>query len=529
MKNVVLLTMAILGCFYTSNVNSQITFQDVKGVWGLPNTYNTNGASFNDFNNDGYPDLMILDYFGSRLYQNNQSNSFIKVDSTIILSAGQYHYSVQMGDYDHDGDLDIAIAGEGGGSNLSNLRLYRNNGTYFEDVTTASGLSTTYRIYSIAWIDYNNDGFLDLFCAGIVNSSLFYLNNGNGSFTNKTSAYGLSGYSANARGLAVGDYDNDGFVDVYVPNCSEANHFFKNIGGNNFRNIADSLGISYPYEDNHHAVFSDYDNDGDLDLLIGSNYVPFRLLKNYNGNFSDVTSASGLLLNQGHPRGAVFSDFDNDGDLDLIAQVHTPNRRIALFQNTSGIFSDISSQSNLHNTFVGTSHTLALNDFNFDGKVDVYIGETEGGNSYLYKNTTTSSNHWIKLNLKGTISDSKGTGAKIKLYANNKFQSSQIGTDNSYLSQNSYIQHFGLGGATMVDSIIIEWPSGIRQIKKNVNANQLISISETETSDFFTKITTGSIVNDGGRSFGAAWGDYDNDGNADLFVANVAGGNNLIA
>lgn len=349
MKRIVVLSLIALS---TRELFSQKIFENITNVAGIQGIGLTNSVSFNDYNNDGKPDLYIIHQAGSELYKNNGDRTFTSVTDITSLPSGEALQVGIMGDYDNDGDLDIFAAGEIYSTyEETPYFLFRNDGnSKFTDVSNIAGMGSA-RVFSAAWFDFDNDSHLDLFLGtlGPTPNNLFLKNLGNKTFANLSGLINLTGFGSNARGIATGDFDRDGDIDVFVPNTDRRNYFFRN-DGNVFSEIAAFLGIDFPTGNTHSAEFADYDNDGDLDLLIGSNdnAGPFRLLRNEGNIFKDVTVNSGLDPTTIHFRGSSFNDFDNDGYLDLIVIPNNARRKIALFHNNSnGTFSDITSTSGL--------------------------------------------------------------------------------------------------------------------------------------------------------------------------------------
>ncbi len=467
MKNVSCSLIVAFILIGTKTLSSQIMFQDVTSASGIGSTNSTHSIVINDYNNDLFNDILVLGNDVSVLYKNNQNITFTAVSSQ--MSVNGTSYTAQMADFDNDCDLDVVVAGHNASPTL---RLFRNDGSNsFTEITNAAGLSSVYSgFYSVAWFDYNNDGWVDLFCAGLATTNRLFRNNLGTGFSDVSDSAGLSQNQANSRGIAVGDVDGNGYVDVYVPNSGMANLLFLNHYGV-FTEVASSAGVSFPSEDNFTAVFGDYDNDGDLDLLLGNSSSPYRLLKNNGMVFSDESVSSGIYRGNGQATCATFADFNNDGFLDIIAQVHSSSpsyRLVALYKNNgNGTFDDVSEQTGLVNE-QQWSNTLATGDVNNDGKMDLFLGHVYSGD-HLYCNVTSADSQWIKIKLNGTISNKSAIGARVYLKSGSVTQIRQVGSGNGYSSQNSLIQHFGLGASTMIDTLIIQWPSGIKHIYTNLN------------------------------------------------------------
>ena len=236
-------------------------------------------------------------------------------------------------------------------------------------------------------------------------------NSGNETFADKTNEVNINGLVSNTRGIATGDYDNDGDIDVFISNVGAGipSLFFRN-DGTTFTEIAQGLGLASLPGGSHSAEFADFDNDGDLDLLLGNTIY---LMRNDNGTFTDVTVSAGLNLTNVAFRGSSFNDLDNDGDLDVIILANLVGQKVSVFENNgNGTFTDVTATSGLNGTLAGRYHTLAMADYDNDGRVDLFIGLDPNSQHLLYRNITQSEN-WIKLKLIGTLSNKAAIGARV--------------------------------------------------------------------------------------------------------------------
>ncbi len=319
-----------------------------------------------------------------------------------------------------------------------------------------------------------------------------------------------------SQGSSWGDYDNDGDLDLFVANNNQNNFLYQNNGDGTFTKIT-SGAIVNDGGDSHGSSWGDYDNDGDLDLFVANyNQNNFLYQNNGDGTFTKITS--GAIVNDGgDSRGSSWGDYDNDGDLDLFV-ANTSGQNNFLYQNNGdGTFTKITSGEIVNDG--GYSNGASWGDYDTDGDLDLFVANDLGENNFLYRNNGNR-NNWINIRLLGTVSNTAAIGAKVKVKATIKgkpvWQMQEISGQTGFSSQSGLNAEFGLGDATVIDSIKVEWPSGIVQDSINVAINQSLTIAETP----FTRITSGAIVNDGGNSRGSSWGDYDNDGDLDLFVAN---------
>ena len=516
----------------TSQAN--IDFTHVNGASGryyYVETYGS-GAAFFDFDADGYQDLYIVnsgplpgfDLAGespaNTLYRNEGIGSFRDVTAAAGVGDRSYGMGTCAGDIDNDGHVDLYV------TNLGANILYRNqgNGTFI-DATDAAGVGDRRVGSSAAFADWDGDGDLDLYVANYAKFSLdtdqacfqgrirvycdpekyegdsgvFYRNDGNGHFADVTREVG--GYTEAGRQLGVvfGDYDDDGDQDLYVANDGMANFLFNNDGKGFFTEVGMVSGVALNDGGRPEAGmgtdFGDYDNDGDLDLVVCNfQWESNRLFRNEGkGAFIDATALSrvGPATLPVLTFGTDFFDYDNDGDLDLFMvnghvndkaqifdQAVTFAQRDQLFRNEGdGTFLDVSKRSGsaLQRLLVGRG--AALSDYDNDGDIDIYVCNNNGP-GVLLQNDGGNRGHWIAIRAVGTVSNRDGIGARIRVRAGDLVMTKEVRSGSGYLSQNDFRVHFGLGTQTMVDEIDIRWPSGISQRMGRVSADQFIVATE---------------------------------------------------
>lgn len=461
-----------------------VTFSDVSSQMKVNHSYNIDffagGVSFADANGDGLDDITFSSAMGENIqHLRNKTTTFKNIVNKMGISELGISKAVIWADYDNDRDKDLFVVNLGSVS-----RLYRNDRGIFTDVTNISGLSMSLdQSTGASFADYDNDGFLDLYVGNRdeFQGNRLYHNNGDGTFTEVTETAKVTNTGKLALTVSWLDFNNDGFQDIYCANdLMKGNTLFKNNGDGTFIDISASSGVDLQMACMGIAV-GDYNDDGWVDMYLTNGPDGNRLLKN-NGNntFSEVAGLLGINIGK-ICWGSNFIDYDNDGDLDLFVCVSNgisgnPTREDILFWNkgngtfaqalTTGIESDTS-----------FSYGNAIGDYNNDGYSDIVILNANGTQSKLLKNNGWT-NNWIKINLKGVVSNRDGIGSKIAIYAEGKVLYRWITNEVSYQSQNSLTQIAGLGTATLIDSIIVNWPSGQKSKVTSAVVNQTLTITE---------------------------------------------------
>jgi len=469
--------------FFLSTVFSQ-QFTKIESAIPANDGGDSRSVNWIDYDNDGDPDLFITN--GPRLgannmlYENNSDGTFSKIDTLIIVKDNAPSDGATWGDYNSDGHIDLFVANWYDANNL----LYLNNGDktfrlHPDTITTGGGFSE-----SGAWADYNGDSYLDLF---VANSSgdlknFFYQNDTDESFT-KISGNFISDNTDHSRHMDWADYDNDGNLDLFIANEeNENNHLFNSNGDGTFSQITEGEIVN-----NNGASFgsswADYDNDGDLDLFVANWNNQNNFLYNNNGDGTFTRITDGVIVNdKGFSIGTSWGDIDNDGDLDLfVANGFSSNEtnNSLYLNNADGTFiKDTSSVSKDG----GWSYGASFGDYNRDGYLDLAVAKcfNANENNTLFQNSG-GENNWILLNLKGTVSNVSAIGAVIKTKSliNGKpvWQMRTVSGQSGYCGQNLEL-HFGLADASLIDSMIIKWPSGQTETFENVAVNQVKTIIE---------------------------------------------------
>jgi hypothetical protein len=483
------------------------------------------GVAILDFDNDGLPDIFFANgaeqpslkktssRFYNRLYRNKGNWTFEDVTEKAGVMGTGYDMGAAAADYDNDGNADLFVFGV----NHNTLLHNRGDGT-FEDVTRAAGLDSTNWSVSAAWVDFDNDGKLDLFVVSYVAwdparepwcgtgsvrtychprfykplRNRLYHNNGNGTFTDVSSRSGIDKSPGKGMGVAVADYDHDGWMDIFVANDSVPNSLFHNEHDGGFKEVALRAGVAL--NDDGNAVssmgvdFKDLDNDGKEDLFVtalaNETFGFFRNLG--NGLFMDATYKSRIgRITQpfsGWSTGAF--DFDNDGWKDIFVACGD-------VQDNTDRYSDLKPrQPNLllENQRDGTFTSIligapalyrgaAFADFDRDGRVDAVVTRLNEP-AALLRNVTGAENHWLNVRLRGRTNNRDGIGARVLITGSTGLQVNRATSATGYASSSDTAVHFGLGRDAEARQIEIEWPGGQKQVLRNVAGDRFVEVDE---------------------------------------------------
>jgi hypothetical protein len=485
-------------------------FRDVAPSIGLDINGHAGGSIAEDFDGDGLVDLMVsssgpMDQM--RFFHNNGNGTFADRTREAGLLGETGGLNIIHTDYNNDGHPDVLVLRGGWFRQHGQypLSLLRNNGNgTFDDVTEEAGLLSLHPTQTAAWADYDNDGFVDLFVGheeypGESHPCALYHNNGDGTFTDIAPQLGLD-HLGLVKGVAWGDYNNDGRPDLYISRNGQPNLLFRNDGKGEsggkvqlwrFTDVTRAAGVAEPIY-SFATWFWDYDNDGWLDLFVAPFKVPRpgdiaalylglpsepeypRLYRNnHDGTFKDVTHEMGLDRAIS-VMGANFGDLDNDGWLDLYLGTGAPDYRALvphrMFRNAEGQrFQDVSTSGGFGHLQKG--HAVSFADFDNDGDLDVFeeIGGYYEGDSYesvLFENPGHG-NHWINLHLVGVKSNRAALGARIRVKVETRSGSRDIFRDvtaGGSFGDSPFAVHVGLGQARTITEVEVRWPtSGLVQ------------------------------------------------------------------
>lgn len=455
---------------------SQPVFSNIIDSTGIQ-ARTTRGIALGDYNDDGRLDIYLCSNPGpSYLYRNDGQNHYSEVTAAAGVVITEMTAAPTWVDFDNDGDLDLFVAAYKGAN-----RLFRQENGYFHDIAAAAGVQEVgYITNQGTWADYNRDGKVDLLLANTdsYRAVVLYQNNGDGTFADVTTATGIDG-PANARAAIWGDFNNDRWPDFYVHGINSSLLYINNADGT-FHAATLSPTLD-GFSDGLACAWRDLDNNGWLDLTLGAWYQPLCILLNLEGTF---VRASGMMAGTipQSTGGATYADIDNDGYADL----HTKEvyGRELLFKNSKGSgFIDISYEAGFGDGSGGGN--AACGDLDNDGDLDLIAARFEPHPLYYYRNALDRidpTNHWLAVKLTGIKSNRSAIGAKVELFAGSERQMQERSCGESGLTQSTSLLHFGLKDKSLVDSLVVYWPCGAVQKIDLVQADQQLEIIEDPLS-----------------------------------------------
>jgi hypothetical protein len=518
--------------------NEPVKFTDVTAAAGIRFVHNSgrtgkkwlpetmgSGVAFFDADGDGWLDILFVNgkdwtprgrHTTAALYRNNHDGTFTDITRGSGLDVELYGIGVTIGDYDNDGRDDVYITAYG-----SDRLFHNEGGGHFRDVTSQSGINNANFSSGAAWLDYDRDGKLDLFVANYVQwtpqgdlwcsldgstksyctpesykgtSVKLFHNLGNGKFEDVTEKAGLSEPTSKSLGVAVVDYNNDGWPDLFVANDTQPNKLYRNLQNGRFKEEGLAAGVAFGEDGVARGSMgvdsADYDRSGKAHLIVGnfSNQMLGLYHNEGNGLFvdeaprSNVGRASLLTLTFG----LFFFDYDLDGLPDILAanghieeeigrvQPKIQYQELPLLMRNAGHgrFEQVNAF-----THAMVARGAAYGDFDRDGDLDV-VFTTNNGPAYLYRNDGGNRNHWLQLKLVGTKSNRNGIGAVTRVTSAGGTQWQTVHSGSSYCSASDLALTFGLGKDVSATSVEIDWPSGTKQKLSNVAANKSLVVKE---------------------------------------------------
>lgn len=490
MKTIILSFLAVIVCF-----NSSYSQYFTKVTTGQ--IVNDGGASravtLIDYNNDGLLDIYVTN--GPQpgavnfLYKNNGNNSFTKITDLTIVNDVSRDDGASWADIDNDGFLDVCYVNWGNNTD----RLYRNNTMGNFTFLNTSPVSTNFGFSeAVSFGDYDSDGLVDIFVTnsfGAGHKNFLYKNLGNLNYVKIDTGIAVN-ETADSRGVNWIDIDNDRDLDIYVTNEVGQNNFLYINNGSGYFTKNTSSVITTDASNSWSGSWGDYDNDGDMDVFVANHGNRPNALYRNDGNLSFTKVNSTVINNDsGYHASSSWVDIDNDGDIDMfVTQAYGPpgvrlkNKlyKNLLMETSSPNFEKITNYASVSDS--GYSYGLAFGDLNSDGFPDLFVANTfnENQNNYFYLNNGNT-NKYIQIRTSGVTSNRAGIGTKVKIKANINgnpvWQTKIVEGQSGYCSQNLWL-NFGLGNATVIDSMIVEWQSGSVNKFANIQLNRFISLIE---------------------------------------------------
>jgi len=521
-------------------------FEDVTGTAGIHFEHNTgayggkllpetlgSGCAFLDYDADGWQDILLvnsMDWPGHKrkrttlkLYRNNRNGTFADVTQTAGLDVEMYGMGVAIGDYNNDGFPDIFI------SCVGQSRLFSNTGKgTFLDVTKSSGLFGKQGLSTSAiWVDYDRDGFLDLFVCNYVrwaaehdvfcsldgknksyctpeayrgDTCWLFHNRGNGTFEDVTATSGIFDSSSKSLGVAMLDYDQDGWPDLLVANDTQPNKLYRNLRNGKFKDVAVEAGLAFSTEGKARAGMgvdaADFDNSGKTGIIITNfDNEMIGLYRAGARGYDDIAIETGLGSASKNTLGfgCVFYDVDLDGLLDIAVvngHIDETVRNIRgnvgyaqapqLFQNLGdGKFRDVASEIGGEFDLPKVGRGLAVGDFDLDGDLDLLLTTNNHG-AYLYRNDVSNGNRSIRFHLVGAKSNRDAIGATVRVFVNGEVQTRMVRSGSSYLSQSELPVTFGVGKQDQIEKVVIAWPSGRSEEHAKLTTGRAYQVIESK-------------------------------------------------
>ncbi len=495
MKKISTLLLLLCWCYYGLG---QTFFSDVQSIrvdqevrYGDVVTFHGPGVSFADYDGDGWDDISIPASTTRDFQFLHNTGGQFEVQQLPITSGGIESQQLTWVDFDNDGDLDFFAT-----SDVGQCWFYRNDGNgLYTDIFTASKIAQQQWKYAgVSWGDYNNDGNLDAFLlvrdTDIERHNLLYRNEGDGTFTDVTMEAGLSLERKLTLAAVFLDYNRDGYQDIFLANDKEtiANQLYLNSGDGTFQDVSIASGLDIRM-DGMSATIGDYDRDGWTDIYItNGSTVDFSesvignafMRNNKDNTFTNIALQNGTRFDS-FGWGSVFLDTENDGYLDLYVsgELDGSDGKLpsAYYENDgTGNYNIPPNAGFENNTYA--SYGNAIGDIQNDGLPDIAVVNVEDQPLNIWENQSLNTGNWLKVKLQGTTSNRMGIGSFIKVKAGENLYYEYTACGEGFISQNSFSEFFGIGDVTTIDYVQVTWLSGQTDRIENVTPNQAITIVE---------------------------------------------------
>lgn len=486
MKKLYAVISALILMGTSIQLKAQISFANKSTKLTNVNIHSGCPVTVVDWNNDGLDDIIRLDAGRNAVVEVQRTNDlFQSINLGSFSTNSGWAWGMCAADLDHNGFIDVIAGGNGPAVKIM--------------MTDANGLmgsiislpSSSFFVQNLTCGDFNNDGWIDLFACDDNAMSHIFLNNGTGGLVESFSTINFDVTSTDDSGnygSVWTDFDNDGDMDLYIAKCRQGvnsptdgrriNVMFVNDGNGNYTESAAAYGLNIGWQ-SWTASFGDIDNDADLDLLVTNHDYQSQILENDgSGHYTDITASTGFDITDITPIQSVMEDFDNDGYVDLLITGSTSrfyrNNGNKTFTKMEGLFNTNNMES------------FAIGDLNHDGRTDIYASyatiytNPSSVNDAIWMNNTRNDNHFVTLQLTGTVSNKGAIGASARVYGAWGTQLREVRAGESYGSVNSAMLHFGLGSTTSIDSIVVRFPSGVTQTLIQPESDQFIRIIEND-------------------------------------------------
>ena len=494
----------------TLGANAQFAFTNANAKLSVAAFHSGVATTVIDVNNDGLDDIVRMDQGHIIYFEIQKTNAQFQTQYVADIGSSSA-WAMCVADVDHNGYKDVIADGDAG------IMLVKSNanGTSF---STSTLTNSGFFLQNANFVDVNNDGWEDIFGCDDNAPSHIWLNDGTGNFvvSNIINFDVTPGQVANTSNDDSGnygstwiDFDNDGDVDLYIAKCrqsvnSSTDHrridvLFVNNGDGTYTESAATYGVANGAQ-TWTASFGDIDNDGDLDLLATNHDVPTQIFRNNGtGHFTDITASTGFTSTNFTTIESVMEDFDNDGFLDILVTGSTAR---IYHNNQNNTFTELATPFDNNNM-----ESFAIGDLNHDGQVDVYASyatiytNPTNIDDVVWLNSANNGNHFLTVDLEGTVSNIGAIGARATIYGAWGKQIREVRAGESYGTCNSSVLHFGLGSNTVVDSLVITWPSGVRTLIVTPQIDQFLEIIENDCVSMDNVVTAnGAFVLCGGQT-----------------------------